>query len=177
VTGLDLVHLQIEQALKTDSFLLPKQESIFPRGHSIEVRIYAEDPAQGFMPTPGPVWRVKWPTGAGIRVESGIEEGQVLGTKFDPMIGKLITRAETRLKAIERMKFALEETVILGLGTNQSYLHALTQDDQVREGRVHTHFLEEAYASFKPPLPDLTPILQVSEKSIRVPAPWSGSFL
>ena len=141
VTGVDLVTAQLLQALhpKTPYF----KSSPSTRGHSIEVRLYAEDPIQGFIPTPGRVEKLKWPTGIGIRVESGIEEGQSVGTQFDSMLGKLIVFAEDRAQALKRLQFALEETVILGLGTNQNYLWQLTQNPLVRDGNYHTHFLAE----------------------------------
>ncbi len=145
VTGVDLVHAQIRQALNPKKPALP--EVPVARGHSLEVRIYAEDPAQGFLPTPGTVERLRWPTGAWIRVESGIEEGQTIGTSFDSMLGKLVVWAENRELAIERLRVALEETVILGLGTNQAYLLALCSDPDVRAGKVHTHWLEKTFAS------------------------------
>lgn len=145
VTGVDLVHTQIRQALNPKKAALPEVPAA--RGHSIEVRIYAEDPAQGFLPTPGTVERLRWPTGAWIRVESGIEEGQTIGTSFDSMLGKLVVWAESRELAIERLRVALEETVILGLGTNQAYLLALCSDPDVKTGKVHTHWLEKTFAS------------------------------
>ncbi len=145
VTGVDLVHTQIRQALNPKKAALPEVPAA--RGHSIEVRIYAEDPAQGFLPTPGTVERLRWPTGAWIRVESGIEEGQTIGTSFDSMLGKLVVWAENRELAIERLRVALEETVILGLGTNQAYLLALCSDPDVKAGKVHTHWLEKTFAS------------------------------
>lgn len=145
VTGVDLVWAQISQALAPQDTILSETPSV--NGHAIEVRLYAEDPAQGFIPTPGKVERLKWPTGTGIRIESGIEEGQVVGTQFDSMLAKLIVHAHNRDQALQRMKFALEETVILGLGTNQSYLRTLVDHPQVREGRVNTGLLEaEAHA-------------------------------
>ena len=148
VTGTDLVRAQIELGLDPDGF--PFREPLSARGHSIEVRLYAEDPSQGFMPTPGTVRRLKWPTGTGIRVESGIEAGQVIGTSFDSMLGKIIVTAPDRAQAIRRMAFALDETILLGMGTNQSYLRTLCDDPRVIAGRVHTHYLEEAYADFAP---------------------------
>ena len=150
VTGVDLVWAQIAQAQSPETTLLSEIPSA--RGHAIEVRIYAEDPAQGFIPTPGRVERLRWPTGAGIRVESGIEEGQSVGIQFDSMLGKLIVHASNREMAIHRLKFALEETVILGIGTNQNYLMALLEDPPVREGRVDTGFLDSQFARFSPKL-------------------------
>lgn len=151
VTGIDLVWAQIAQALSADEFVLKHflensvnhsgKDSMTPRGHAIEVRLYAEDPAQGFIPSPGRVERLRWPTGAGIRIESGIEEGQRVGIEFDSLLGKLIVYAQNREHALARLKFALEETVILGVGTNQSYLRSLIDHPQVRQGRVDTGFL------------------------------------
>ncbi len=148
VTGIDLVHSQILQAQNPTHPAIPATPS--PRGHAIEVRLYAEDPAQGFMPTPGKVEKLRWPTGAGIRVESGIEEGQTVGTQFDSMLGKLIVLGETRDQAIARLRFALEETVILGIGTNQNYLCELAQNPQIRIGKVTTGFLGQEYGRFAP---------------------------
>jgi acetyl/propionyl-CoA carboxylase alpha subunit len=148
VTGTDLVHAQLSLALNPSRFPLPPLGP--PRGHAIEVRIYAEDPSQGFMPTPGKVEKLLWPTGTGIRVESGIEEGQTVGTSFDSMLAKLVVWAPTRDQAVARMRFALDETVILGMGTNQSYLRALASDANVIAGNMHTGYLGSAYADFAP---------------------------
>lgn len=151
VTGADLVRLQIELALDPKNFKI--EQPTQPRGHSIEVRLYAEDPSQSFMPTPGTVRRLRWPTGTGIRVEAGIEEGQTIGTNFDSMLAKIIVSAPDRKQAIARMRFALDETVVLGMGSNQSYLRTLCDDPRVQEGRVHTHYLEEAYGQSFAPVP------------------------
>jgi acetyl/propionyl-CoA carboxylase alpha subunit len=148
VTGTDLVHAQLSLALDPAKFPIPTLGP--PRGHAIEVRLYAEDPSQGFMPTPGKVEKLRWPTGTGIRVESGIEEGQTVGTSFDSMLAKIIVSAPTREQAVARMRFALDETVILGMGTNQSYLRALASDPEVIAGRMHTGYLGTAYADFAP---------------------------
>jgi acetyl/propionyl-CoA carboxylase alpha subunit len=146
VTGVDLVWAQITQALAPKETILT--ETPPARGHAIEVRIYAEDPAQGFIPTPGKITRIKWPTGPGIRVDSGIEEGQTIGTQFDSMLAKLIVFAPNRDHALARMRFALEETVIFGIGSNQDYLRALSNDPSVREGRVHTGFLDTEFKTY-----------------------------
>lgn len=149
VTGLDLVRAQLDLALDPSKCPIPQVTE--PRGHSIEVRLYAEDPSQDFKPTPGKVEKLRWPTGTGIRVESGIEEGQTIGTGFDSMLGKLIVTAATREHAIARMRWALSETVILGsIGTNQSYLLTLCDDPNVIAGKVHTNYLGAAYANFAP---------------------------
>jgi acetyl/propionyl-CoA carboxylase alpha subunit len=148
VTGVDLVWAQLAQAQAPKDTIL--RETPQARGHAIEVRLYAEDPSQGFMPTPGKVERLKWPTGPGIRVDSGIEEGQTVGTSFDSMLAKLIVYAANRDHAVSRMRYALAETVILGLGTNQAYLRAIADHPSVREGRVHTGFLGAQFGDFAP---------------------------
>jgi acetyl-CoA/propionyl-CoA carboxylase biotin carboxyl carrier protein len=148
ITGIDLVRAQLELAIhnRMDQIAQIGQS----RGHAIEVRLYAEDPAQGFIPTPGPVEYLKWPTGYGIRVESGIEEGQSIGTQFDSMLGKLIVYGETRGQALARMKYALKETVILGLGTNQNYLRAIANHPLVKSGQMDTGLLEREFSDYKP---------------------------
>ena len=153
LTGVDLVTAQLMQAMNPQTPYFKHSPS--PRGHAIEVRLYAEDPAQGFIPTPGRVEKLSWPTGIGIRVESGIEEGQSVGTQFDSMLGKLIVFAENRAQAMKRLQYALEETVILGLGTNQNYLWQLTQNAAVQQGEFHTHFLAEHDLTVTPSPDDL----------------------
>lgn len=189
VTGVDLVWAQITQALSPKIPILT--ETPTPRGHAIEVRLYAEDAAQGFIPTPGKIQKLRWPTGVGIRVESGIEEGQNVGTQFDSMLGKLIVHAPNRSHAIERLRFALEETVILGMGSNQSYLLSILHHPMVREGRVHTGFLGNEF-SFKGPefnSDELSLIASAraaglgrnfstatSSESAGAPSPWQSFF-
>ena len=151
VTGVDLVWAQIAQASAPKETILDQTPD--HRGHAIEVRIYAEDPMQDFIPTPGRVDVIRWPSGPGIRVDSGIEEGQTVGTQFDSMLAKLIVHAPNRDHAIARLRYALEETVLLGsagFGTNQAYLHALCLEPAVREGRVHTGFLGGEFATRLP---------------------------
>lgn len=155
VTGVDLVHAQLLQSLGQETLGVCPE----PRGHAIEVRLYAEDPAQGFIPTPGRVDRLRWPTGPGIRVDSGIEEGQTVGTQFDSMLAKLIVWGADRQQALARLRFALDETVILGIGTNQNYLRAILDHPQVQDGRMHTGFLGQEFAKFTP---------QISEQELGI---------
>ncbi len=155
VTGTDLVHLQLElaraAAAKT-KFVLP--ETPLVRGHAIEVRFCAEDPAQGFVPSPGKVDRLRWPTGAGIRVESGIEEGQTVGMGFDSLLAKIIVHAPTREKAVARMREALADTVVQGsIGTNQGFLRALCDHADVKAGQVDTGWIGRKIAE----LPGMKP--------------------
>jgi acetyl/propionyl-CoA carboxylase alpha subunit len=166
VTGVDLVWAQITQALDPDETILAHTPE--PRGHAIEVRIYAEDPAQGFMPTPGKVEMLRWPTGPGIRVDSGIEEGQTVGTSFDSMLAKLIVHAPNRDHALARMRYALDETVILGMGTNQNYLRTLADDPAVRAGHVHTGYLAEKYGDYAPKIAESDLAILTAAHSQRV---------
>lgn len=147
VTGIDLVWAQIHQALNEKKPALKDIPSA--RGHAIEVRLIAEDAAMGFVPTPGTVSKLKWPTGACIRVDSGIEEGQTIGTQFDSMCAKLIVSGENREQAIARLDYALRETVILGLGTNQAYLLALLKNANVRAGKMHTGLLAQELGDYR----------------------------
>lgn len=139
VTGVDLVWAQIAQAQAPHQTILTEPPAL--RGHSIEVRLYAEDPSQNFIPTPGKIERLQWPLGPGIRIDSGIEEGQTIGTQFDSMLAKLVVFAQNRNHALAKLKYALNETIILGIGTNQNYLQVLCDHPLVKEGKVHTGFL------------------------------------
>ena len=165
VTGVDLVRWQILQAV--DSKFKFEQPDVI-NAHSIEVRIYAEDPFQSFMPTPGRVDALKWPTGTGIRVESGIEKNQTVGTGFDPMLAKLIVKAPTREIALKRMQFAIEETFIGGMNTNLFYLHQISKDQQVIKGDVYTNYLENEFKnkSFAPTEEEADLIAAILRKGI-----------
>ncbi len=147
VTGLDLVKEQLKLALDPKSYKLPAVTS--PRGHAIEVRLYAEDASRGFVPSPGRVEKLIWPSGPGIRVDSGVEIGQSITTLFDPMIAKLSVFGEDRASAIRRMLYALGETVIHGVGTNQEYLTHILSNTAVQAGAVDTKFLERDF-QFEP---------------------------
>jgi acetyl/propionyl-CoA carboxylase alpha subunit len=148
VTGIDLVHEQIKLAIQGPVYELPQVGT--PRGHAIEVRVYAEDPALGFIPSTGKISALIWPSGPGIRLDRGIEVGQELGTSFDSMCAKLIVHAPSREMAVRRMQFALSETVIAGVGTNLEYLTQIAHYPKVIDGRVTTHLLDHEFAGFKP---------------------------
>lgn len=144
VTCRDLVWAQIQLAQGPQKFEFSAPEKAL--GHAIEVRVYAENPALGYVPTPGPVHELKWPTGTGIRVESGIEVGQTITTSFDSMLAKIITYGENRDQALRRMRVALDDTVIHGMGTNLLFLRRLCDHENVIQGDVHTHFLETEFS-------------------------------
>ena len=144
VTGLDLVHLQIHIALGEPLSLA--QDDIHLRGHAIECRIYAEDPANGFIPSPGRITRLLQPGGPGIREDSGIYEGWVVPMDYDPMLSKLIAYAPTRELAIARLLRALDEYVIGGIRTNLSFFRRILSDDAFSAARIDTGYLDRLLA-------------------------------
>jgi acetyl/propionyl-CoA carboxylase alpha subunit len=141
VTGTDLVRAQIEVA--RGNALPWTQQQLAQRGHAIEVRVYAEDPDDRFLPQSGTIAVYREPSGPGIRVDAGVSEGSTIGVKFDPMLAKLIAYGETRDAAIDRLDRALRNYVILGTKTNVSWLRRVITHEVFRDGRVSTRFLEE----------------------------------
>ncbi len=136
VTGLDLVELQLRVAAGEP---LPiTQDDVVLRGHAVEVRVYAEDPAAGFLPTGGRILALREPQGTGIRVDSGIAEGGLVGSDYDPMLAKIIAHGADRAEALRRLDSALRDTVLLGLDTNIGFLRALLADPDVRAARLDT---------------------------------------
>jgi acetyl-CoA/propionyl-CoA carboxylase, biotin carboxylase, biotin carboxyl carrier protein len=133
IFGLDLVELQLRVAAGERQ---PWPAQRRARGHSVEARIYAEDPAAGFLPTGGRVLSLSWPDG--VRVDAGIAAGSVVGSDYDPMLAKVIAHGTDRAEALARLDAALASTVVLGLGTNVGFLRALLADPDVRAGRLDT---------------------------------------
>jgi acetyl/propionyl-CoA carboxylase alpha subunit len=119
------------------------QEDLCTRGHAIECRLYAEDPANGFMPSLGEILLMNEPTGPGVRIDSGIRQGDEVSMYYDPMISKLSLHGEDRDAAIDRAVTALKDYAVLGVTTNVEYLIAILQDPAFGEGRLHTGFLDE----------------------------------
>ncbi len=139
VTGLDLVRQQIRIAAGEPLALT--QNQIFQRGHAIEVRIYAEDAEQGFLPSTGTITNFVRPVGPGIRLDSGITSGDEITQYYDPMLAKLIVYGEDRPAAIQRLQNALEQTAISGITTNLALLHAISIHPAFRHGQTYTTFL------------------------------------
>ncbi|WP_460772278.1 acetyl/propionyl/methylcrotonyl-CoA carboxylase subunit alpha [Microbacterium sp. GXF7504] len=136
VTGVDLVEQQLRIAAGEPLALT--QDDVALRGHSIEVRLYAEDPAAGFLPTGGLVEHVRHPAGTGIRVDTAIEDGLVVSTDYDPMLAKLITHGADREEARRRMVAALDDTAVFGFPTNVEFLRVLLQVPAVIAGDLDT---------------------------------------
>jgi len=141
VTGLDLVVAQLRVAAGEP---LPwRQDDVVQRGAAIEGRVYAEDPARNFLPSPGTVTRLKLPDGEGIRVESGIVEGSVVPVHYDPLLLKLVARGRDRGEAIARLARVLEECVIEGVRTTLPFLRRVVADPRFQAGLVHTQMIEQ----------------------------------
>jgi len=153
VTGRDLVADQIRIA--AGELLGFGQRDVRPSGHAIEVRLYAEDAEAGFLPATGRVLALEWPTGEGIRVDTGIAVGDAVTDRFDPMLAKIVSVGATRHEALARLTEALEETVVLGLTTNLRFLRWLVRQPAVVRGRARTDTLD---AIWPPPGPPATAI-------------------
>ncbi|OBH11452.1 acetyl/propionyl/methylcrotonyl-CoA carboxylase subunit alpha [Mycobacterium sp. E1747] len=153
VTGLDLVEWQLRVA--AGEKLGFAQDDVELRGHAIEARVYAEDPARGFLPTGGKVLRVSEPSGAGVRVDSSLLAGTVVGSDYDPMLSKVIAYGDDRDEALAKLDAALTQTAILGVQTNIEFLRFLLADERVQAGDLDTALLDERVADFAPlPAPD-----------------------
>ncbi|HEX4034907.1 MAG TPA: biotin carboxylase N-terminal domain-containing protein [Solirubrobacteraceae bacterium] len=113
-----------------------------PRGHAVEARIYAEDPAHGFLPAAGTIRALRLARGEGVRVDAGVAAGEAIGTRYDPMIAKLIAHGATRPQALARLRGALRESAVLGLRSNIAFLLALVEDPDVVAGRLDTGLIE-----------------------------------
>lgn len=152
ITGIDLVKLQIKVA---QGEKIPfKQEDLKIHGHAVEVRVYAEDPSNNFLPDIGTLQTYKRPQGNGIRVDDGFEQGMEIPFYYDPMIAKLICHAETREMAIEKMIRAIHEYEITGLETTLGFCNYVMHHDAFRSGKFDTGFVGKY---FKPEVLTGTP--------------------
>ena len=149
VTGVDLVEWQIRVAQGEELPL--KQEDITLTGHAVEARVYAEDAAGGFLPTGGTIESLSWPTGAGVRVDSGVREGQHIGSDYDPMLAKVITWGNDREQALQRLDEALSATVVDGLVTNVNFNRFLVTRPEVIAGDLDTGLLDRICDEYADP--------------------------
>jgi acetyl-CoA/propionyl-CoA carboxylase biotin carboxyl carrier protein len=165
VTGLDLVELQLRIAAGEP--LGFGQEDVRMDGHAVEARLYAEDPANGFLPSAGRIVAYEQPAGpiavpyvpygtkrngdSAIRIDSGIEAGTEVGTDYDPMLAKLIAHAPGRERALAKLDRGLAELVVLGPATNAAYLRALLARPEVWAGELDTGLIERLGAEVAPP--------------------------
>jgi acetyl/propionyl-CoA carboxylase alpha subunit len=147
VTGLDLVEWQLRVAC--GEALDETVTRNVPRGHAVEARLYAEDPAKGFIPKPGDVNEIVWPAGEGIRVDAGIAAPGKVTPYYDPMVAKIVAYAPTRAEAIARLDAALAATTVTPLVHNLTFLRAVLVSEEFASGRYDTTFAE-AFAKRKP---------------------------
>ena len=147
MTGRDLVadqlHVAEGRALEVEQAEI--DAALARGGHAIEVRLYAEDAEDGFLPATGPVALLRWPDGPGIRVDAGIDVGDEVTGRFDPMLAKIIAHGSDRPEALARLTAALDETVVLGLTTNLRFLRWLVREPAVRDGQVRIDTLERIW--------------------------------
>jgi len=141
VTGLDLVKLQI--AIAAGHRLPFAWESITPRGHAMEVRLYAEDPENNFFPSPGKILSRHAPTGPGIRLDDGVYGGWTVPTEYDPLLSKLIAWGNSREETIARLRRALEEFAMTGIKTNAPLFRRILTEREFLRGEIHTRWLDE----------------------------------
>ncbi|WP_197374964.1 acetyl/propionyl/methylcrotonyl-CoA carboxylase subunit alpha [Mycolicibacterium baixiangningiae] len=140
VTGVDLVEQQVRIA--AGEKLPIAQDDVVMGGHAVEARVYAEDPGRGFLPTGGTVHGLSEPTVTGVRVDSGLRRGAVVGSDYDPMLAKVIAHGADRPAALRALARALAQTVVLGVDTNIEFLRFLLTDPDVAAGRLDTGLLD-----------------------------------
>jgi len=167
VTSLDLVHWQIRVAAGEP---FPSPQSHFTqRGHAIECRVYAEDAANGFLPSTGQLLQFSEPRGPGIRVDSGFTTGDEVTHFYDPLLAKLIVHAENRAAAIQRMQTALREFIVHGVITNIDFLQAVLSHPDFANGKVSTRWVETNFNWTPPAEPTLESLVAASLYEISVP--------
>jgi 3-methylcrotonyl-CoA carboxylase alpha subunit len=140
VTGLDLVEWQFRVA--AGERLPLRQDEIALSGHAIEIRLYAENPARGFLPATGTLHQLHWPRGEAIRVDTGVRPGDTVTAFYDPMIAKIIACGDDRAAARARLARALADTAVLGVATNLGFLARIVADADFAAGTVDTGFIE-----------------------------------
>jgi acetyl-CoA carboxylase biotin carboxylase subunit len=146
VSGIDLVAAQLRVA--SGERLGFTQGDVRPRGHAIEARVYAEDPAVSFFPSAGPIFALREPAGPGVRVDSGIAAAGLVPLEYDPLLSKISAWGHDRAAASARLIVALRETVVLGPTTNLTFLRAVLEHAAFQRGDTHTGFLGEHFAAW-----------------------------
>ncbi|HET7677885.1 MAG TPA: biotin/lipoyl-containing protein, partial [Candidatus Limnocylindrales bacterium] len=152
VTGLDLVEQQLRVARGEPLDI--SQADVALRGHAVEARLYAEDPWSGFLPATGRVVEVAWPGGEGLRVDAGVGPGDEVGTRYDPLLAKLIAHGTDRASALDRLAAALEATRLLGVTTNRGFLRALLEVPEIRAGDARTDTIAVRWHPDPAPVPE-----------------------
>jgi acetyl-CoA/propionyl-CoA carboxylase biotin carboxyl carrier protein len=179
VTGIDLVErqLRISEGRPLDVEQGAVDESLSRGGHAIEVRLYAEDAEDDFLPATGRVERLAWPAGSSVRVDAGIDEGSIVGSRFDPMLAKVIAHGADRAEALDRLTAALDETLVLGLTTNLRFLRWLVRAPAVRDGQMRVDALDRIWPpddwAVRTAIPD--DAWQAAGRAL-APAGWLGGW-
>jgi acetyl-CoA carboxylase biotin carboxylase subunit len=148
VTGVDLALWQLRIA--AGERLTVRQADLVQRGHALECRVYAEDPARGFMPSTGELRLFRPPAGPGVRVDAGVATGAMVTPYFDPLLAKIITWGADRQEALRKMDAALADTIILGVTSNIPFLRAILAEPHFVAGETPTHYLERHFAGWQP---------------------------
>ena len=141
VTGLDLVALQLRVAAGEP--LLLKQSDIQLNGHAVEARIYAEDPANDFLPSPGQIDELMFPESEGLRTDTGVDSGDEVSGYYDPMVAKMIATGTDRQEALQQLAGGLGRTCLIGMTSNLSFLSRLCQHDAIKDGQMTTSFVDQ----------------------------------
>ncbi|WP_445149726.1 acetyl/propionyl/methylcrotonyl-CoA carboxylase subunit alpha [Baekduia sp. Peel2402] len=172
VYGVDLVEQQLRVA--AGEALALRQEDLRPHGHAIEARLYAEDPAAGFLPATGTVHVYREPSGEGVRVDSGLRAGSVVGTSYDPMLAKVIAYGPDRETALDRLDRALATFALAGVTTNAAFTRALLARDDVRAGEMDTNLLERVLEELatEPPADLLAAAVLAAAGTATPEGPW-----
>ena len=175
VAGVDLVkaQLRIASGESLDAAGIPAADATAPRGHALECRVCAEDPEDGFRPSPGPILVLDEPSGPGVRVDSGLREGWQVPAAYDSLLAKVIVWDRTRNGAVARMDQALARFVILGCGTNVTFLRDVIAHEAFRRAETTTDFLERHFAGWHPE-PSTRALAAAAAISTAQPAPAAG---
>lgn len=188
VMGVDLVKLQILTA--AEKFVFSSKDVRFPKGHSIECRVYAEDPYKNGMPSTGKIGTQIWPSGPRRRFEYGFESGDTITAHYDPMIAKVIVWDETRARAIQKMIHTLNQSIVFGVHTNIPYLIEILNHAEFQNGSMTTRFIETYFAdgisaAAEPTLAPAAlykkflvsvPSGTLSKSSMESPSPWNSAW-
>jgi excisionase family DNA binding protein len=176
VTGRDLVADQLRIA--AGERLGFDQAAVRIRGHAIEARLYAEDPENGFLPATGRVVELGWPSGEGIRVDAGVDAGDLVSDRYDPLLAKVIAHGPTRAEALRRLREALASTRILGVRTNLRFLRWLVDQPATRKGELRTDTLStvELPGPIRPPASAWRSAAAALAQVDAPSDPWAGGW-
>jgi len=175
ITGVDLVEWQLRVA---SGQVLPLKQSEIPmNGHAFEARIYAENPSNNFLPGTGKLHHLSPPTGEGVRVDTGVRQGDEVSVFYDPMIAKLAVWDTDRFSALNRLKLALDDYHVVGLANNIEFLKKLSTHEKFEDGSVHTGFIEDYRPQLLPPATPSPPMALslavlgvISKENLQFPA-------